>query len=305
MRIQSVLFLLLFLYNAEGQVAGGILSRSKVKFPPFSRSSTINEYYDSSSYVSAINDKSIQIEKVFYQSDGLKVVAYLGTPVKLERGKYPIIIFNRGSGVRNDIGYVYTPLFRKLIKEGFIVIAPALRGSEGGEGSDQLGGNDLDDIMNIIPVLSSLGYADTSKMFMLGESRGGIMTFLAIKRRFPLKAAATIGGLSDMEMYLKDNPWSEGALKQLYPDYDKNRQQILQSRSVLNWAEAINTPVLIMNGQADTQVRPYQALNLAQKLSASGKAFQLVIIEGGNHRLSGKSASERDRQIIDWFKKYL
>lgn len=67
-----------------------------------------------------------------------------------------MIIFNRGSFVRNDIAYVHAPLFQKLVLEGFMVIAPALRQSEGGEGKDELGGNDIHDIMNIKPLLEKL-----------------------------------------------------------------------------------------------------------------------------------------------------
>ena len=90
--------------------------------------------------------------------------------------KYPVVIFNRGSYIRNDICFVHAPLFKMMVKNGFIVIAPALRGSEGGEGKDELGGSELADIMNIQEVLKEIEIADLENVFMLGESRGGMMT---------------------------------------------------------------------------------------------------------------------------------
>lgn len=300
----TLLALLMCRALAVGQ-NGIILSRETITFPKFSEAPSIQWYYDSAAYTTALEDKAVSIEKIFYRSDDLKVAAYVCTPTATSQQKKPVIIFNRGSMIRNDIGYVYVPMFKKLVHAGFIVIAPALRESEGSEGKDEVGGGDLHDITNVLSVLTHIPNADTSKMFMLGESRGGIMTYMVLKNKIPIKAAATVGAITNMEMYCKDNPWNEKALKELLPDYDKDRQQFFESRSVMNWAESISVPILIMNGQADTQVKPYHALNLAKKLSELGKVYQLVILEGGNHRLSGKQADERDRQIIQWFTKYL
>ncbi len=165
-------------------------------------------YYDHIIYAAAVADNTVKIEKLTYYSDGLKVVAYLSSPASILNKKFPVIIFNRGSGVRNDIYYVHAPLFKKLVHEGFIVLAPALRESEGGEGKDQVGGDDLYDIFNALPLLGSLGIADTTKICMLGESRGGIMTYLAIKNKFPMKAAAVIGGITDLSQFIRDFPYA-------------------------------------------------------------------------------------------------
>lgn len=219
---------------------------------------------------------------------------------------YPVIIFNRGSYIRNDISIVHVPLFKKLVQSGFIVIAPALRESEGGEGKDELGGKDLNDIMNLLPLLSGLSYADTANIFLLGESRGGIMTYLSIKNKFPVKAAAVIGGISDMGKYINnDFPAGDKLFSQIYTDYTTRRKDILSSRSAVNWPDSFNVPILIMHGELDAQVKPVYAMDIANKLSEKGKTFQLIILEGGNHILSGKHSYERDKQVIEWFRKYL
>ncbi len=111
----------------------------------------IDFYYTKIAYEKAVKNKNIVTEKICYLSDGLKVVAYLARPAEIENKKLPVIIFNRGSYIRNDIAFVHAPLFEKMVDSGFIVIAPALRQSEGGEGTDELGGNDLNDVMNLVP----------------------------------------------------------------------------------------------------------------------------------------------------------
>lgn len=131
------------------------------------------------------------------------------------------------------------------------------------------------------------------------------MTYMAMRERFPMKAAATFGAITDMEVFINDTPGVENFFKQLYPDYSQQRGSILERRSALKWAASIQVPVLILNGQTDTLVKPYHALSLALILSEQNKLFELVILEGGNHNLTGKDADRRDQLILDWFKKYL
>lgn len=304
--MKKTFILVIFLaHGCLAQTDGSILSRSEVTFPSYDESPSIEMYYDKTTYQAAIADTEVLIDKIEYFSDGLRVVAYLSYPANPEKKAYPVIIFNRGSGVRNDISYVHAPLFKKLVHSGFLVIAPALRGSEGGEGKDEIGGREINDIMNILPLLGQISYADTTNLFMLGESRGGIMTYLALKRKFPIKAAAVIGGITDMSFYLKDRPWAENFFKENFPDYSEKKDSILQTRSALSWAKDFEAPVLIMNGQADPQVVPDHALNMAAELTGLGKEYELIIMEGGNHILSGKHTERRDQEVLKWFKKYL
>ena len=156
------------------QLDGDIISRQAVIYPAYDQSPSVEMYYDKATYETSIKDEEVMIEKILYYSDGLKAVAYLSNPASPHETKYPVIIFNRGSAIRNDISDVYTPLFKKFVHQGFIVIAPALKGSEGGEGKDQVGGDDINDIMNILHLLDNLVNVDASNLFMLGESRGAL-----------------------------------------------------------------------------------------------------------------------------------
>jgi dipeptidyl aminopeptidase/acylaminoacyl peptidase len=286
------------------QSNGHIISTSKVQFPSYESVKGIDFYYSKPVYEKAILNPKLKIEKIYYISEGLKVAAYLARPQEINNQKLPIIIFNRGSVIRNDIAYVHAPLFEKFVDSVFLVLAPALRQSEGSEGQDEVGGKDVNDIMNTVPLLSSLPYADTSRIYMYGESRGGMMTLQAIRENFPLKAAAIVGAFTDLALFIKDTPGMESVSKQIWSDYQENKEKILKRRSAIHWAEKINTPLLIMNGNKDPQVKPQHSFYLAEKLQTLGKKYQLIIYEGGNHILSGMLTEERDRQIISWFKRH-
>ncbi|MBA2562650.1 MAG: prolyl oligopeptidase family serine peptidase [Chitinophagaceae bacterium] len=139
---------------------------------------------------------------------------------------------------------------------------------------------------------------------MYGESRGEMMTFLAMREDFPLKAAATVGAFTDLGFFIKDNPGMESVSEKIWADYKENKEKIFERRSAVNWAEKLNTPLLIMNGNNDPQVKPLHSLYLAERMQVAGKKYQLIIFDGGNHILSGMHTEERDRQIIKWFKKH-
>jgi dipeptidyl aminopeptidase/acylaminoacyl peptidase len=301
----ATILLSIFSFSSFSQENGDIIHRGPVIFPGYSTVKDISWYYPESQYQSAITDKKITYEKITYSSDSLNVIAYLTTPSHPEKGKYPVVIFNRGSYVRNDIAFVHAPLFRMLVQNGFIVIAPALRGSEGGEGKDELGGRELADIMHIESVLNKIALADQKNVFMLGESRGGIMTFQAIRNGYPMRAAATVGAITDLLAYVEEQKWEEKTLTSFWGDFSLNKKRILENRSVLSWYDDIDVPILLLHGGKDPQVKPDHALLLAQKFSTAGKTFQLVIFSDGNHILSGADTDERDRQIVNWFKKHL
>lgn len=298
----TTLFLSIAGLSVCQQRDGTLLELSPVILPPYDSVKGIAWYYGRSEYEEARNDTSIKIMKQWYYSDGLKVAAFVIGPENIKT-KYPLIIYNRGGSVRNDIAFAHAPLFKKLVRNGFVVIAPALRQSEGSEGKDEVGGADIHDVLNIENVYSQLSYVDTVNVFMLGESRGGIMTFLALKAGMKISAAVTVGAITDVDAYLRDNTWINPL--QIWPDYATNRVAILSSRSALKWPDQLRVPLLIMNGADDPQVKPYHSLQLASRLSDLGRTYQLKIFANGNHILSGVDTDERDRETIAWFGKFM
>ena len=69
-------------------------------------------------------------------SDGLKVVAYLNKPTQVQGKKLTAIIFNCGGAIRGDIAPELITVFHRLASEGFVILAPMYRQSDGSEGRD-------------------------------------------------------------------------------------------------------------------------------------------------------------------------
>lgn len=61
------------------------------------------------------------------------------------------------------------------------MLASEYRGKGGGEGREELGGTDVNDVLSLFPLAHNLGYVDRGNVFMAGVSRGEMQTLLALK----------------------------------------------------------------------------------------------------------------------------
>jgi dipeptidyl aminopeptidase/acylaminoacyl peptidase len=283
-----------------------IVRTAAVVFPEYESYRNI-EYYASTlqDYQDAISDKRFVMEKLTYRSDGLEVHAYLYRPSERPAAgkKMPVVIFNRGSYTRDEFVPEVLMPGRRLAQEGYLVIAPMLRGSGGAAGRDEMGGADLNDLVNIEAVLREIDYADVGRMFLYGESRGGIMSLLAAKRRFPARAVATWGAITDLGEYVREGgPYRELGQK-IWVGFPANEGEIIESRSALYWPEQIKSPVLIMNGANDADVSPRHAMKLAEALENLGARYELKIFDGEGH-LATVRAAERDADAVRWFRRF-
>ncbi|MEQ5790911.1 prolyl oligopeptidase family serine peptidase [Muricauda sp. NFXS6] len=229
---------------------------------------------------------SIQFSEITYLSDGLKVTGYIAEPKK--EGVYPCIISNRGGN--RDFGK-WTPLsigffMGKMAGWGYVVIASQYRGNDGGEGLEQFGGDDVNDVLNLVPVLNQLPKADTTRVGIEGGSRGGMMTYLAIKKSCEFKAAVVVAGLADAHLNIKNRPeMEEHVFSELVPNYLTDKENQLNQRSAVLWADEMckTTPLLIMHGSADWRVSSEESLNLVSKLYKYKHPTRFILFEGADH----------------------
>ena len=254
-------------------------------------------------YERARTDTRFELLKVTYRSDDLPVVAFIYRP-KAANDKRPVVVYNRGSYVRQNAARELLVPLHRLADAGFVVVAPMYRGSEGAPGRDEMGGADLADLMNIRAVIASLPYADATNTFLYGESRGGMMVLQALRDGFEARAAATIGTFTDLDAYLTEDPQVAAVAPQILPGFEANRDEVIERRSAVRWADRISAPLLIMHGGNDASVAPSHALQLAGALQSAGKPYELAIVAGARHVMDPYEA-ERDERAIRWFRRHL
>ncbi|MDX1479816.1 MAG: prolyl oligopeptidase family serine peptidase, partial [Saprospiraceae bacterium] len=224
-------------------------------------------------------------------------------------GKHPCVIFNRGGnrsfGMLNPVRIAF--LAGHLASKGYVLIASNYRGVDGGEGMEEFGGADVNDVLNLIPVLGQTEKADTSLIGMYGWSRGGMMTYLALTRTDRIKAAVVGGAVSDNFETVRDRPEMEtGVLAELVPNYAATREAALTQRSAIRWADKFpdNVPILMMHGNADWRVKSTQSLRLALEFEKHRIPYRLIIFEGADHGIS-EFREETLEHTLSWFDKYV
>ena len=252
----------------------------------------------------ARRDEAFVFEEFSYPSDGLVVGVYVYRPRSLDGARLPVIVYSRGSFVR-PAGFAGEMLVmaNRFARAGFVVVAPQYRGSNGAAGRDELGGADLNDLMNIVSQLPRIPRAEPTQLFLAGESRGGMMVYQAVRDRFPAKAAAVWGAFTDLEPLLAPGgPQAKDAAR-IWPDLEQNRAAIVERRSAVRWASRIDTPVLIMHGGADEDIPIEQSQRMAAELTRLEKTHRFVTFEGQQHRIGGRGR-ERDETAIEWFRRF-
>jgi dipeptidyl aminopeptidase/acylaminoacyl peptidase len=248
----------------------------------------------------------VELTKIVYISDGLKVHGVLARPIAA--GTYPCVIYNRGGS--RDSGAI-TPEdaaehLARIAEWGYVVAASQYRGNAGGEGADAFGGADKADVLNLIPLLDDLAVADATRIGMWGWSRGGLMTYQALARTNRISAAIVMSGVADAFDYMERRPDMEQVFGDLIPGYAQNRDAELVARSPIRWAEQLckRTPILLLHGGADWRVHPTQALRMATALYQHKHPFRLVFFEGADHALAEHRA-EALRLCRDWLDRYV
>ncbi len=234
----------------------------------------------------AVND--VRLSRIVYDSDSLEVTGLFAEPQSISQGTHPLLIYNRGGSREFGMLTLYAAM-RSMIpyaRKGYLVAASNYRGNDGGQGHEEFGGKDVDDILNLIELAKQHPGFDGRNVYMIGHSRGAMMMYLAIRKGADLKAAAGLAGMADVLQTASDRPDIEDSVfRRLIPAAEADTKQAYINRSVMYWADEIGVPLQLHHGDADNRVDVKQSQLLAEKMHEAGKTCELHVYPGDNHAL--------------------
>lgn len=239
--------------------------------------------------------------RIKYKSDDCEVISYLSIPRECLKNKktYPCVIFNRGGNReygKNSAGEIafYAESFN------MIIFASQYRGVDGGTGREEFGGADLNDVLKLIDLCSKFSFVDMNKLYMIGGSRGGMMTYMAVREDNRIKKSIVVSGIADVFM---DYEYSDETMrKEVYEDLiggtPEEMAEEYKRRSATYWADEIKCPVLIIHSKQDKKVSYAEAEKMAESLEKAGKEYKLITYDDDFHGFH-----EEDLNVIlDWFR---
>lgn len=253
--------------------------------------------------------EDVTIDFLDHKSNGASLRGFIVQPKK--PGKYPIVIYNRGGNRELGSLIVETAVqyMAPIAADGYVVLATNYEGINGGVENEEFGGADVHHILNLIRDAKQLPNADSTKIGLVGISRGGMMNYLIQKEAgddIKIDASVNISAISDLEFTIKHHPQLESVCDELIPNYKNNRKEELEKRSAIHWTDRLSdhTAQLILCGTNDQHVHHQQAIELAEALKAENKPHKLVVYQGDNHGLQIHRA-EVSQLIGAWLKQHV
>ena len=235
--------------------------------------------------------------KVIYQVDDCNVVSYLSVPdacIK-EQEAYPCIIYNRGgnreygSNKPEDIAYMAET-------SGKVIFATQYRGVDGGTGTEEFGGDDLNDVFKLIDLCQEFAFVDMEQLYMMGVSRVGMMTYMACREDSRIKKAVVISGLADSFMSYEEREDMQKVYVELIRQTPKTDPEAYEKRSATLWADEIKCPILIIHSELDEKVSYKQAEKMVEALKDASKEYKFISYKDDVHGLHPEDFSI----IMEW-----
>ncbi len=202
-----------------------------------------------------------------------------------------------------------------LATAGYVVLAVNPRGSST-YGADFMmsvlgdwGGEDFLDLMAAVDEVAMRPYVDRASLGIHGSSYGGYMTTWAIGHTDRFRAAvagapctnlSSMYGTSDIGVSFGERHWGGTRMEAL--------ERFLE-RSPISYVENVQTPLLLMHGEADVRVPMEQSEQYYVSLKRLGKTAEFVRFPDFSH-LSKRSGHPVLRQeygdrMLAWFDGYL
>ena len=150
-------------------------------------------------------------------------------------------------------------------------------------------------------------YINKEKIGCMGASYGGFMTQYLQTVTDIFAAAVSHAGIANHTSYWGEGYWgynySEVSMANSYP---WSHRQLYVDQSPLFRADKIHTPLLLLHGNADTNVPLIESLQMFTALKLLGREVALVEVEGENHHILeyNKKLKWLATQMA-WFQKWL
>lgn len=249
----------------------------------------------------------------------LKLSAYVFFPKDIDPDKkYPLLVFPH-QGVHANFNVENGQLYRELIAQQYIVIAPDYRGSTGyGKRfyeSIDYGGKEVADVKAARDyMVENYSVVDKNRVGIMGHSHGGMITLLNL---FEYPDAYKVGfadvPVSDLiarmgyktqsyrELYESDYHLGESAFE--------NHEKYIKRSPVWN-THKLETPLMVYGNTNDDDVNILEIRHLIKSLKADGKEFtykEFVDIPGGHNfaRMDHKIARQARYDIYKFLAGHL
>ena len=251
----------------------------------------------------------------FTNSKGDTVYGRLYLPKDFDASKkYPMIVYYYGgcSPVSRYFESPYAPQYWNSLGYVAYILQPSGATGFGQEWASRhvntAGRGPAEDIIEgTKKICEAHPFINPKKIGCMGASYGGFMTQYLQTQTDIFAAAVSHAGITNHTSYWGEGYWgynySEVSMANSYP---WSHRQLYVDQSPLFNADKIHTPLLLLHGNADTNVPLIESLQMFTALKLLGREVALVEVEGENHHILDYSKKEKWLATqMAWFARWL
>ena len=251
----------------------------------------------------------------FTNSKGDTVYGRLYLPKDFDASKkYPMIVYYYGgcSPVSRYFESPYAPQYWNSLGYVAYILQPSGATGFGQEWASRhvntAGRGPAEDIIEgTKKTCEAHSFINPKKIGCMGASYGGFMTQYLQTQTDIFAAAVSHAGITNHTSYWGEGYWgynySEVSMANSYP---WSHRQLYVDQSPLFNADKIHTPLLLLHGNADTNVPLIESLQMFTALKLLGREVALVEVEGENHHILDYSKKEKWLATqMAWFARWL
>jgi dipeptidyl-peptidase-4 len=241
-------------------------------------------------------------------TDGVQLYARMIKPAAFSPDKkYPVIVtIYGGPGIQTvRDAWSGAGFDQVLAQHGYLVWQLDNRGSSGRGHTweskiyHETGAHELNDQLDGIRYLATLGFADMARVGITGWSYGGYMTLYALANAPGVFKAGIAGApVTDWRNY--DSIYTERYMG--LPE--ENAEGYKRSSPQTNAGE-IKARLLILHNIEDDNVHFQNSVQMANVLEREGKQFQMLVYPQKSHGVGGALQKQMQQAMLDFFEKAL
>jgi dipeptidyl-peptidase-4 len=241
-------------------------------------------------------------------TDGVQLYARMIKPAAFSADKkYPVIVMVYGGpGVQTvHDAWSGAGFDQVLAQNGYLIWQLDNRGSAGRGHTweskiyHETGAHELNDQLDGIRYLATLGFADMARVGISGWSYGGYMTLYALANAPGVFKAGIAGApVTDWRNY--DSIYTERYMG--LPE--ENAEGYKRSSPQTNAGE-IKARLLILHNIEDDNVHFQNSLQMANVLEREGRQFQMIVYPQKSHGVGGGLQKQMQQAMLDFFEKAL
>ncbi|MCL1067535.1 S9 family peptidase [Shewanella olleyana] len=240
----------------------------------------------------------------FTNKHGHNIDGRVYLPVDFDANKqYPALVYYYGGTSPVTRNFTGRWPFNLWAAKGYVVYVLQPNGATGygqafsGRHVNAWGDYSADDIIEGTQAfLKAHNFVDPKRVGNMGASYGGFMTMYLATKTDIFAASMAHAGISNLSAYWGHGWWGYGysgvASKGSFP---WNNRDLYVEHSPLYNADKINTPMLLLHGNADTNVPVGESHYMYTALKMLDKPVELIEFNGQDHHINGRQAR------FDWW----